>query len=45
MDTVLVNHMKEAGYAFAASEDIDVLASRADASVEITYTLIPRTAG
>jgi translocation and assembly module TamA len=41
MDTVLVNHMKEAGYAFAASEDIDVLASRADASVEITYTLIP----
>jgi len=41
MDTVLVNHLKEAGYAFASSEDIDVLASRADASVEITYRLAP----
>ncbi|WP_321489139.1 autotransporter assembly complex family protein [uncultured Hyphomonas sp.] len=41
MDAVLVNHLKEAGYAFATSADIDVLASRAETSVEITYTLIP----
>lgn len=41
MDALLVNHMKNAGYAFAISGDIDVLASRADANVEVTYTLIP----
>jgi translocation and assembly module TamA len=41
MDTVLVNHLKESGYAFAASDDIDVLASRAEGTVEITYMLRP----
>jgi translocation and assembly module TamA len=45
MDTVLLNHMKEAGYAFAASEDIDVLASRADATCRNHIHADPRTAG
>ena len=41
MDTVLLNHLKDSGYAFAESEDIDVLASRQDANVEVTYKLSP----
>ena len=41
LNTTLVNRLKEAGYAFATSDDIDVLASRADATVEVTYMLTP----
>ena len=41
MDKVLLNHLRDAGYAFAESADIDVLASRQDATVEVTYKLTP----
>lgn len=41
LNTTLVNRLKEAGYAFAASSDIDLLASRADSTVEVTYKLSP----
>nr|WP_321361569.1 autotransporter assembly complex family protein [uncultured Hyphomonas sp.] len=41
MDASLLNHLKDAGYAFAISNDIDVLASRADATVQVTYKLVP----
>lgn len=41
INTLLVNRLKESGYAFATSSDIDLLASRAESNVEITYTLQP----
>ena len=41
LNTTLVAKLKDSGYAFATSSDIDVLASRAEANVEITYTLQP----
>lgn len=41
LNTTLVNRLKDAGYAFATSSDIDVLASRAQSNVEITYILQP----
>jgi len=43
LNTTLVARLKESGYAFATSSDIDLLASRADTNVEITYTLQPGT--
>ena len=41
LETLLVRRLKEAGYAFASSDGIDALASRADATVELTYMLVP----
>lgn len=41
LNTTLLNRLKDAGYAFATSSDIDLLASRADSKVEVTFTLQP----
>lgn len=41
LETLLVRRLKESGYAFAESNGIDALASRADATVELTYALNP----
>ena len=41
LNTTLLNRLRDAGYAFATSSDIDLLASRADSNVEVTYTLQP----
>ncbi|MCB9961848.1 MAG: autotransporter assembly complex family protein [Hyphomonas sp.] len=41
LNTSLVSQLKESGYAFAASQPIDALASRADSTIELTYALTP----
>lgn len=41
LDDQLVRSLRRQGYAFAHSEGIDVLASRADANVELTFLLVP----
>ncbi|MCA8900355.1 MAG: outer membrane protein assembly factor [Hyphomonas sp.] len=41
LNTALLNRLRESGFAFAASRDIDVLASRKESTVELTYTLVP----
>lgn len=41
MDDELVLQLRRHGYAFAQSEGIDVLASREDADVELTFLLVP----
>ncbi|MFN3911003.1 autotransporter assembly complex protein TamA [Hyphomonas sp.] len=41
LDDQLVRSLRRQGYAFAYSEGIDVLASRADANVELTFLLVP----
>ncbi len=41
MDDNLVLQLRRQGYAFARSEGIDVLASREDADVELTFLLVP----
>ena len=41
LNTTLLSRLRDSGYAFATSSDIDLLASRAESNVEITYTLQP----
>ncbi len=41
MDDLLVQRLRNHGYAFAYSEGIDVLASRENADVELTFLLVP----
>jgi len=41
LDDQLVLQLKRQGYAFARSDGIDVLASREDADVELTFLLVP----
>ncbi|MEZ5997939.1 MAG: autotransporter assembly complex family protein [Hyphomonas sp.] len=41
LDAILVNRLKQSGYAFAKSGPIDALASRDESNVELTYTLTP----
>ena len=41
LDDALVLLLRRQGYAFARSEGIDVLASREDANVELTFLLVP----
>lgn len=41
IDDLLVQSLRQQGHAFARSEGIDVLASRADANVELTFLLVP----
>lgn len=41
MDDALVALLRRQGYAFARSEGIDVLASREDGDVELTFLLVP----
>lgn len=41
MDDALVALLRRQGYAFARSEGIDVLASRDDSDVELTFLLVP----
>ncbi|WP_291076997.1 autotransporter assembly complex family protein [Hyphomonas sp.] len=41
LDKRLVTTLRKAGYAFAESEGIDALASRADSTLELTYSLSP----
>lgn len=41
LDDELVLSLRRQGYAFARSDGIDVLASRQDANVEITFLLVP----
>jgi len=41
MDDALVALLRRQGYAFARSEGIDVLASREDSDVELTFLLVP----
>jgi translocation and assembly module TamA len=41
MDDVLVQQLRRQGYPFARSEGIDVLASRENADVELTFMLVP----
>ncbi|MEZ5954143.1 MAG: autotransporter assembly complex family protein [Hyphomonas sp.] len=41
LDAMLVNRLKQSGYAFATSDQIDALASREDSTVELTYLLTP----
>ncbi len=41
MDDRLVLQLRRQGYAFAYSDGIDVLASREDADVELTFLLVP----
>jgi translocation and assembly module TamA len=41
LDDDLVIMLRRQGYAFARSEGIDVLASREDANVELTFLLVP----
>lgn len=41
MDDALVLQLRRQGYAFARSDGIDVLASREDANVELTFLLVP----
>lgn len=41
MDDLLVDLLRRQGYAFARSQGIDVLASREDANVELTFLLVP----
>ncbi|MBU4062602.1 MAG: BamA/TamA family outer membrane protein [Alphaproteobacteria bacterium] len=41
IDDLLVKSLRQQGYAFAASQGIDVLASRADETVELTFLLVP----
>lgn len=41
LDQQLVASLQQSGYAFASSQSIDVLASRRESNVELTYTLSP----
>lgn len=41
IDDLLVQSLRRQGHAFARSEGIDVLASREDADVELTFMLVP----
>lgn len=41
MDDLLVQQLRRSGYAFARSQGIDVLASREEANVELTFLLVP----
>lgn len=41
MDDALVALLRQQGHAFARSEGIDVLASRGDGNVELTFLLVP----
>jgi translocation and assembly module TamA len=41
LEKQLVNQLRNSGYAFAESEGIDALASRAEKTLELTYNLVP----
>ncbi|KCZ51540.1 autotransporter assembly complex protein TamA [Hyphomonas pacifica] len=41
LETLLLRQLKSSGYAFAESDGIDALASRAEKTVELTYSLKP----
>ena len=41
LNTTLLSRLRDAGYAFATSSDIDLLASRTQSNVEVTYTIQP----
>ena len=41
LEKQLVSQLRDSGYAFAESEGIDALASRADKTLELSYKLVP----